>query len=221
MRGNMLEMVLISALKPNDWNPNKVDPINQEKLERSLSQYGQQMPLIIREVMGEKEIVDGEHRWRAAMTLGWESIQAINLGEVSVEEAMRKTLIANSRYGQDDNAKLFEILSTEGVFETAEDILNTMPIDETEIAGLFSGADIDFSVLDEDEDKEIDLGIDATDSTPSGPSTRIMRFKLENEDADYVQSIIEKEIASSGLTDSDALTKAGDALISILREKVG
>ncbi len=96
----MLGNISLGLIRPNQWNPNKVDPLDQEKLEQSLKLHGQQIPIIVRQVddLG-MEIVDGEHRFHAATALGWESIQAINLGQCSEEEAKRKTIYANSRYG--------------------------------------------------------------------------------------------------------------------------
>ena len=103
----MLSKFDLHLIQPNTWNPNKVDPINQDKLEKSLAKFGQELPIIVREVAGEEgtylEIVDGEHRFEAAKSLGWKDIEAINLGEVSVEDAKRKTIIANTRYGKDDS----------------------------------------------------------------------------------------------------------------------
>jgi hypothetical protein len=215
----MLETILLDTLKPNDWNPNKVDPINQEKLEKSLQIYGQQIPIIVRSLEdGTNEIVDGEHRVMGARNLGWFNIQAIQLGVCSVEEAKRKTLIANSRYGKDDNSALFDLLSTDGVFKTAEDILETMPIDESELAGLFSSDDIDLSMLDDTDDEggsgEIELEL-----PDSRQSTRILRFKVDSDDADDIEEQIETVKAQMGLNESDAITNAGDALVILLKGK--
>lgn len=221
----MLAKFDLHLIKPNPWNPNDVDPINQEKLEKSLSQYGQNMPIIVREVEGgnggtELQIVDGEHRYHAANSLGWDDILAINLGEVSDEEAKRKTIIANSRYGQDDNQRLFDLLSTEGVFETADDIISTLPIDETELHGLFSSDEIDFSDLDDDldtgGDSEIDLGIEPTTPTQTH---RILRFKVAIEDADKIEDMIDTIKSEQGYSSSDALTNAGDSLVYLLNSK--
>lgn len=214
----MLGKLPLDKIHPNPWNPNKVDPINQEKLEKSLIAHGQAMPIVVREEGGGYEVVDGEHRCAAARSLGWPDIDTINLGEVTREEAMRKTVIINQRYGQDDNAKLFDLLATEGVFEDTNQILETLPIDETELSSLFSSDDIDFESLDDDLDPNSDEDLSLSDDSLSAkPPHRILRFKLSNEDADRIEGQIEDARLSQGFTESDSMTNAGDALNYLLK----
>jgi ParB family chromosome partitioning protein len=221
----MLRKYDLRLIEANEWNPNEVDPINQEKLERSLEKYGQQMPIIIREIEGDTggtvlQIVDGEHRYLAAKGLGWEDISAINIGVCTDQEAKRRTIIANTRYGQDDNEKLFDILQSDGVFETTDDILSTLPIDETELASLFSSEEVDFSDLDIDLDsdgEDVNLNLDA----PAPNQThRILRFKVSIEDADRIEDDIDGVKTEQGYSGADGLTNAGDALVYLLNGKL-
>lgn len=61
-------------LKPNDYNPNRLKDEDFELLIRSMEEDGFTQPIIVTQ---ENVIVDGEHRWRAAHTLGLHEVPAV------------------------------------------------------------------------------------------------------------------------------------------------
>ena len=215
----MLIDIKPQSARPNPWNPNKVDPINQDKLEASLNADGQTLPIIVRQVKGTAgyEIIDGEHRVAAAIALGWATIQAKNVGEMSDEVAKKATLIANSRYGENDQELLYELLSSEN-FESMEHLLSTLPIDETEINSLFEHATYDFDALEEDLDKDEPTPPEDLDIGKGKPieTHKILRFKIEAADAEALTDKINEIISRDGLGSEDRLMAAGSALLVLV-----
>lgn len=57
---NAMQWVKRSKLKANDYNPNKVAPVELELLKTSIKLSGWTQPIVIRK---SYEIVDGFHRW--------------------------------------------------------------------------------------------------------------------------------------------------------------
>lgn len=200
----------VDALKENPWNPNVVDPINQEKLERSLQQDGLQNPIIVRTLDdGTLQVLSGWHRTLAARKLGWEQIQCINVGTIDDAIAKKAVLIGNSRFGDDDPTLMASLLSSDDI--SAEDLLSTLPFDEDALTAIFSHEGINLDDLELDNE-EIDLEIDISEST-SKKTHQIMRFKVSFDDAIAISDLIAKTKKEQGFSESDDLTNAGDALV--------
>ena len=216
-----VEEVNPKDLRPNPWNPNIVDPINQLKLEASIQKDGIKRPIVVRTLEdGSLEIIGGQHRTMAAISLGYERVPVINRGKISDADAKRETLIDNFRYGSDD-ALRFSALLQDPEIGSAEELLMTMPIDEEELAGYFSHltaekveVEID-SILGDDEEEEkgaaIDLGAGAATRTH-----QIIRFRVSVEDAAKIGEIVKKIRAEQGFMESDDMTNDGDALVHLL-----
>jgi len=208
-----------NLLKPNPWNPNVVDPINQLKLEASIAKDGIKRPIVVRELdNGDLEIIGGQHRTYAAVALGLNKVPVINRGRITDAQAKKETLIDNFRYGTDDVFRFSELLQDPDI-GSAEELLATMPIDEEELAGYFShlsaeavDVEIDSILHDEEEESEtIDLG-----TTTHTRTHQIIRFRVSVEDAAKIGELITKVRAANGYTESDDMTNDGDALVHIL-----
>src|SRR4051812_11413932 len=66
------------ALIPNPWNPNKMNAFMYSKALESIQLYGFLDPLLVRPFgNGVYQIIDGEHRWRAACDLGQSSFPCV------------------------------------------------------------------------------------------------------------------------------------------------
>ncbi|UKL14908.1 ParB-like nuclease domain protein [Pseudomonas phage hairong] len=209
-------------LRPNPWNPNGVDPINQTKLENSIRKDGIKRPIVVRELdNGDYQIIGGQHRTEAAISLGLVVVPIINRGKITDAEAKKETLLDNYRYGTDNLDRLSELLSDPDIGD-ALDLISTMPIDEEELAEYFShikSVDVDMDVdehLDEkpeeeDEADTIDLGI------KPARTHQIIRFRISVEDQAKLAELIKQTKIDEGYTASDDLTNDGDALIHLLR----
>lgn len=213
------------SLRPNPWNPNAVDPINQQKLEASLKMDGIKRPIVVRQLdNGDYQIIGGQHRTEAAINLGWKEVPIINRGKISDAEAKRETLLDNYRYGSDNLDRLSALLSDPDIGDAAS-LLDTMPIDEEELAEYFShltSADIDLDIDDalddgskkeaDDEDEVLDLGAGKPLKTH-----QIIRFRISVEDQAKLAELLKQTKIDHGYVASDDLTNDGDALIHLVR----
>lgn len=214
-------------LKANPWNPNNVDPINQDKLEASIRKDGIKRPIVVRELAdGSFQIIGGQHRTEAALKLKLDTVPVINRGPISDAAAKKETLLDNFRYGTDNVDRLADLFNDPDI-GSAADLLAQMPIDEEELAGYFehlTSADLDADIdaelgdlppavdADEDDDGTVDLGL--------GKPTRthqIIRFRVSVEDSARLAELIKQTKIDNHLIESDDLTNDGDALIHLLR----
>uniref|UniRef100_A0AAU6W1M8 ParB-like nuclease domain protein n=1 Tax=Pseudomonas phage Nican01 TaxID=3138540 RepID=A0AAU6W1M8_9CAUD len=213
-------------LRPNPWNPNAVDPINQQKLEASLKRDGIKRPIVVRQLdNGDYQIIGGQHRTEAAISLGWKEVPIINRGKISDAEAKRETLLDNYRYGSDNLDRLAALLSDPDIGDAAS-LLDTMPIDDEELAEYFSHlksetVDLDIEDAlddgsekpdDDDDDETIDLGTGKPLKTHT-----IVRFRISVEDQAKLAELMKKTKIDHGYVASDDLTNDGDALIHLVR----
>ena len=101
-----VEYVSPSKLKPNEYNPNQQTEDEFEMLKASMREDGFTQPILC---MQDGTIVDGEHRWRAAQELGYETVPVVR---VSMSEAQRRiaTMRHNRARGQDDTAAVAELM---------------------------------------------------------------------------------------------------------------
>jgi ParB-like nuclease domain len=107
-------MAPIDAFKPNPWNPNKMDEFAKEKLAKSIHTDGFILPLLVRPMSGEKdtwEIVDGEHRWRVATSIGMTRLPYVNLGDIDDLAAKAITIRANALRGEFDSIELAKLMA--------------------------------------------------------------------------------------------------------------
>ena len=64
------ERVRKELILPNPWNPNRMTTEMYAKALESISEFGMIDPLLCREMGDHYQIIDGEHRYRAACDLG-------------------------------------------------------------------------------------------------------------------------------------------------------
>lgn len=202
-----------NILLPNPWNPNIVDPVNQEKIQNSLKAEGFFKPVIVREFGDSFQIIAGAHRVQASISLGYDKVPVSNLGVISDGQAQRIGQIDNARYGEDDLNRLASLLS-DGDMGSVEDILSVLPIEEAEMAGYMAHITLDeeLAELEELEADDHDLNLDIAPTK----THRIVRFKFTIEDAEKLADSLAKIKHQQGFTESDELTNAGDALLHLL-----
>jgi hypothetical protein len=87
-----IKTVPIDSVTPNPWNPKELGLPEFERVKMSLEQTGLRLPIIVREVEGGYQILDGEQRWRASKALGSPEILILNQGVVSDKEAVEMTI---------------------------------------------------------------------------------------------------------------------------------
>lgn len=102
----------VSSLHPNPWNPNKMDARTYSAERESIRAYGFVDPITCRphpENLGEYEILDGEHRYRAAID---EKLEVVPIVVLPLDDARAKrlTIILNETRGEADPIALAILL---------------------------------------------------------------------------------------------------------------
>lgn len=200
----------VEALAPNPWNTNRItDPVNEQKLRESLLRLGAFKPILVRTMKdGTLQILGGEHRWKAAKQLEMDSVPVINLGKIDDKRAKEIGLVDNGRYGEDDTLGLATLVK-----ELGDDILTFMPFTQSDMDALDKISKINLDDLDKTPDEQLPN----LNQLPSAPSAQVMRFKVPVEDVGWVTTLIEQEMKNEGFKEEDALSNAGNALISLLK----
>lgn len=93
-----VEYVNVAILRPNGYNPNKQDEHEFELLCQSMREDGFTQPVI---ATMEYMIIDGEHRWRAAQSLGMTEIPVVRIAMNEIQ-ARISTIRHNRARGTHD-----------------------------------------------------------------------------------------------------------------------
>jgi len=135
----------INELVPNKWNPNVQSEKIHESVKKSIERYGMINNLLVREYVGQYQIIAGEHRWRICKELGYTTLKVDNLGEIKDDDAKALTELLNTS-GEDDpikQAKLFR--------ELQQNHLSLFPLTNEEIENKKKLIDFDFSKYEKEE----------------------------------------------------------------------
>lgn len=211
--------VSVDDLRKNKFNSNKVSALNESKIKESIARNGMFKPILVRQITGKPgyEIIGGEHRWEQAVELGYAEVPVANLGYISEVKAKEIGVIDNARYGADDTLMLAEILKDIGEIE---EIQHFLPFGDADLSAIFSASNI---ALD---DLELDLNDEETAEEPEEKAPKptkthaVMRFKISLGDAERITALIAGTQKTHGLTTSDDLTNAGDALVHLLASHI-
>ncbi len=106
------EKCKIDEIVPNDWNPNRIDIRKMDALRRRIKAVDpnlQLQPIVCRRRKKKLEIIDGEHRWRAAKDAGSKHVHVV-IVESKNEEARLSTLSFNLLRGEPDVMNLSVLL---------------------------------------------------------------------------------------------------------------
>ncbi len=118
----VIEWIPFDKLKPNWYNPNRQSDHEFELLCRSMTEDGFTQPIV---ALKDGTIVDGEHRWRAAQTLGMKEVPVVVV-DMSPEQMRISTLRHNRARGNEDLelvGKVLRELSDLGAVDWAQDSL--------------------------------------------------------------------------------------------------
>lgn len=97
----------------------------------SIREFGFVDPVTVRSFPDEDtlEIIDGEHRVKAALDEGLDAIPVFDLGIVSDDHARLLTIVLNETRGQADPEKLASLLKELRAGMHLEDLIRTLPYD--------------------------------------------------------------------------------------------
>lgn len=147
-------VVAIDRLQPNPWNPNKMDAFMFDKAVASIQQFGFVDPVTVRQVDDYYEIVDGEHRWKAAQSLGYNEIPVWDIGPVNDDVAKQLTIVLNETRGSADEAKLSDLLKDLLSDHTTEELVFALPFSPERFDELVGKPAFDWNELERHVDRE-------------------------------------------------------------------
>jgi len=104
-----VEEIDINKVVVNKWNPNHMTDKIFDQTIKHIRDIGFVGGIIVRKKGKKYEIIDGEHRWRAAQKIGAKKIPVIVL-DLSDIEAEMATINFNNLKGEFDNVELAESL---------------------------------------------------------------------------------------------------------------
>ena len=101
-------MVKVSEIDSNDWNPNEMTQEEFKMLLDNVVRIGFSDPLLVTKIGKRYKIIDGEHRYRAAIIAGIEELPVV-IVKLNEADQMLQTVRMNQIKG-DWNPKKFNIL---------------------------------------------------------------------------------------------------------------
>jgi ParB-like chromosome segregation protein Spo0J len=140
----------VDRLRANSWNPNKMDEAMYAKELKSIERFGFVDPVTVREVgMHDYEIIDGEHRVKAARELGMTEVPCHNLGLLDDDTARELTIVLNETRGTSDRERLSELLKDLASRRDERQLREIMPFGRERFDELLDRKTIDWSGLEE------------------------------------------------------------------------
>lgn len=173
-----MSTVPIGSLEPNPWNPNRQSDFIYERELASIKEHGFLDPVLVRTVGHTLQIVDGEHRWKAATQLGFTEIAINNLGEIPDDVAKRLTIILNEVKGKPDDQALAKLMADLAQNIDISILAKTLPYTEDELKHLIADSKIDWDA--------VQPGMDNTTPTPD-PEEGWVNFSVKLPEAVQVK----------------------------------
>jgi hypothetical protein len=146
-----IEIVDVKKVKPNKWNPNVQSDFLFFKTKTSIKDHDFIDPVTVRMISkGKYEIIDGEHRWKAAIEEGANKIEVKNLGKVSDEEAQALTILMNELKGKSDENKLSLAMKQLESSMGFEKLKEMMPFDPLHLETMIKSTEVDWDNIGPD-----------------------------------------------------------------------
>lgn len=127
----------LSALHPNPWNPNKMADRTFEAERESIAKFGFIDPVTVRahpELSDQYQIIDGEHRTRAAIELGMTDVPISIIHDLGDAAAKKLTIVLNETRGSANTLELAVLLAD--IAETDTNLIEALPYDATQLDNL-------------------------------------------------------------------------------------
>jgi ParB-like chromosome segregation protein Spo0J len=143
----MIEVVYlrVDSMEPNPWNPNKMTDEMLRKEEESIREFGFVDPITVRRRrhMDKIQIIDGEHRWKAAANIGLEEIPCIIL-DVDDTTAEQLTIVLNDLRGKPNEERLAALVKDLSARRSMLDLERVLPYKRERLAEMIAERKADF-----------------------------------------------------------------------------
>jgi ParB-like chromosome segregation protein Spo0J len=181
------QSVAIDQLVKADWNYKEDNAELLEKLVNNIKRNGQIENIIIRELdTGFLEVVNGNHRLDALKVIGAEEVYCFNLGTISEAQAKRIAIETNETKFSSNQDNLSAILLELVDDFDIEDLLDTMPFDES----VFIGAENYEPEVEEQEEEEEEIPEPEIIQTRAGDLYELNGHKLLCGDCTKKESVL-------------------------------
>lgn len=128
-----VEFVNPETIYPNAYNPNRQSENDFELLLSSMQEDGFTQPILVQRKT--REIIDGEHRWRAAQRLGLKEIPVV-FTDMTPEQMRISTLRHNRARGSEDIELTIQILQDLRELGALEHAIDSLGMSDKEINAL-------------------------------------------------------------------------------------
>lgn len=126
----------LAVIHPNPWNPNAMGERTYEAARESIKLFGFLIPIIVRTASEGYEIIDGEHRWKAAGDEGLTRVPTIIVDGFSDAEVKKLTLSLNM-HGDADVVPLGKLLAELALtMDTLDELRVALPYGDSELEEL-------------------------------------------------------------------------------------
>lgn len=190
------KLVDINKVYPNPRNPNTMTDRMFKALVDDVDKNGLIGSILVREHPTKKgfEIVDGEHRWKAAKELGYSKVSIIEL-DLNDINAVFQMIRFNREKGYFDNLKLNDIVE-ELIDKTNRTMVKEkLFLNNTEFDKLLSGLNEEVSGMMDDVDDE-----DYGSLLKHGANAFDKEISEEEEAQDKMKSKFKQTIEKEGIT---------------------
>jgi hypothetical protein len=171
------------------------------KLLESMQRFGFTDPLTVRSRSGKLQLIDGEHRLRAARDLGLSSVPYFDVGEISDDEAKALGIVLNELKGRHDPRVLGDLLKDLLERSSPEEMLVGMPFTTEALEGLIGN--FDWSTFEQPKTEEGTPLI----SSRKGSSWVERTFRLPHEVNEVLTSALDKAREGDEIEDWQALER--------------
>ena len=155
----------VDELEENPWNPNEMTESIFEHLKKEYERVGILQPILVRPHNETHQIVDGEHRWRAAKQMDIDEITCV-VKEMTDEEAKITTLNMNEIKGTNNPIKETEVIMDLKEENDVEELSELLVKSENELKEMEMLMDMPEELELDEEDVEVeDTSIILTFST--------------------------------------------------------
>lgn len=204
--------VSTKELRPNTWNYNTQSEPVFNKLVASMRRHGFVKRITTRQVPGKPgfEIVDGEHRWRAAQLLGITEVHIDDLGELPDNAAKELTILLNELGGRPDDVRLGDLLREINESVSLPELVAVMPFSASELDTYMGAMSFDLASLS-GADTRPPESEEERDASPMKSSKKVVVVRWGGLQAYDVEKAIELAKASTGLASTE------DAVFHALR----